>query len=332
LKRIGVLLLVMILAVTLGATGAFAAVSDTEDGDTCGPAIPAGRVYLIDNSADKIDANPAVVADPTGLDLRLHYYESDTEIRVFNEQQNVYVANLAYDGGTYTGYVDSHIIHQEPTLGEPGVPTPTPYADGMRGRGCIEFATPIIGIMITDAQLDASDSVVGLATVTYPTGRALRGLEMGSGRNYQDLVEVDGNTIKIDLQSVEVMDQIRVLTEPSQGVDIDIKPGSDPNCFNNDGKGAIPVAILGSASFDVTQIDPSTVSLEGLAVKMVGKANKLLAHLEDVNGDGFDDLVVQIQDQDGAFAPGSSTATVTGNLYDGTPFEGSDSICVVPEK
>jgi hypothetical protein len=113
-------------------------------------------------------------------------------------------------------------------------------------------------------------------------------------------------------------------------VTIDIKPGSDPNCFNNDGNGVIPVAILGSADFDVTLIDPSTIALEGLAIKAVGKASKLLAHIEDVNGDGFDDLVVQIQDEDGAFTNGSGTATVSGNLYDGTLFAGSDSICIVP--
>jgi hypothetical protein len=112
-------------------------------------------------------------------------------------------------------------------------------------------------------------------------------------------------------------------------VAIDIKPGSDPNCFNNDGHGAIPVAILGSAEFDVSKIDPSTVQLEGMAVKVVGKGDKLLAHIEDVNGDGVDDLVVQIQDLDGSFASGSGTAQVTG-MWDGIPFEGSDSICVVP--
>ncbi len=113
-------------------------------------------------------------------------------------------------------------------------------------------------------------------------------------------------------------------------VAIDIKPGSDPNCFNNDGHGAIPVAILGSAEFDVSQIDPGTVQMQGLAVKAVGKGDKLLAHIEDVNGDGYDDLVVQIQDQDGTFTSGSGTATVTGSLTDSTPFEGSDSICIVP--
>ena len=40
-------------------------------------------------------------------------------------------------------------------------------------------------------------------------------------------------------------------------VDIDIKPGSDPNCFNVNGNGVIPVAILGSANFDVTRVDDS---------------------------------------------------------------------------
>lgn len=222
-KKITAVLLVVAVALSLGATGAFAAVSSTEDGDTCGPTLPAGRVYLGDNSASVVDANPVIVTDPSGLDLTLHQYESDTEIRVFNEQENVSVTSLGIDGGTYTGYVDSHIIHQEPT--------PDDASDPMRGRGCISFATAIVGVITSDALLDASDSVVGLTTVTYPTGLALRGLEQGSGRGYQDVIEVDGNTIKVDLQSAEIMDQIRVLTEPESeplvtnlcaGQDIDI--------------------------------------------------------------------------------------------------------------
>ncbi len=34
---------------------------------------------------------------------------------------------------------------------------------------------------------------------------------------------------------------------------------------------------------------------------------------EDVNEDGFDDLVVQIEDNDGVFNPGDTTDTVTGS-------------------
>jgi len=113
-------------------------------------------------------------------------------------------------------------------------------------------------------------------------------------------------------------------------VEIDIKPGSDPNCFNNDGHGVIPVAILGSVDFDVNTIDTGSVMLEGLAVKAVGKSNKLLAHYEDVNGDGYNDLVVQIEDDDLVFEEGDTTATVSGSLNDGMPFQGSDTICIVP--
>lgn len=111
-------------------------------------------------------------------------------------------------------------------------------------------------------------------------------------------------------------------------VGIDIKPGSYPNCFNNDGHGVIPVAILGSETFDVGLVDPGTVNLDGLNVGVRGKSSKLLAHIEDVNSDGFDDLVVQIEDVDGVFAQGTGTATVAGDLIDGRHFEGSDEICI----
>lgn len=116
-------------------------------------------------------------------------------------------------------------------------------------------------------------------------------------------------------------------------VEIDIKPGSTDNCINNNGHGVIPVAILGSVDFDCTQIDPSNCTLSGLTLKVVGKANKILAHIEEVNNDGFDDLVLQFEDVDGVFQEGQTDATLIGNLYEeygGTPIEGSDVICIVP--
>lgn len=111
---------------------------------------------------------------------------------------------------------------------------------------------------------------------------------------------------------------------------IDIKPGSDPNCFNNNGQGVIPVAILGGIDFDVSNVNPETVRLEALPVKVVGKSNKLLVHYADGNADGYQDLIVQIEDTDMIFSTGDTVATLTGNLYDGRSFEGSDSVCIVP--
>lgn len=113
-------------------------------------------------------------------------------------------------------------------------------------------------------------------------------------------------------------------------VQIDIKPGSYPNAINNDGRGVIPVAVLGSADFEVSLILVDTVTLQGMSIKVVGKASKMLYHYEDVNGDGFDDLVLQIQDMDGAFQPGTVTATLSGELLCGTPIVGQDDITIVP--
>ncbi|MGH9923390.1 MAG: HYR domain-containing protein, partial [Nitrososphaerales archaeon] len=59
----------------------------------------------------------------------------------------------------------------------------------------------------------------------------------------------------------------QVVTVKPLPVQIDIKPGSDPNCFNSDGHGSIPVAIPGSATLDVNNVDPASVMLDGLGVK-----------------------------------------------------------------
>ncbi len=111
-------------------------------------------------------------------------------------------------------------------------------------------------------------------------------------------------------------------------IDIDIKPGSYPNCFNSDGHGVIPVAVLSTDDFDATQVDPATVSLDGQGVRVVGKGNTQ-AHIEDVNGDGLNDLMVQIEDLDGSYEPGDSIATLTGETFDGRSIQGTDSICIV---
>jgi len=58
-------------------------------------------------------------------------------------------------------------------------------------------------------------------------------------------------------------------------VAMDIKPQSCPNPLNTSNKGVLPVAILGTETFDVTTIDPATLELEGVA--------PLRWYLEDVS-------------------------------------------------
>jgi hypothetical protein len=111
-------------------------------------------------------------------------------------------------------------------------------------------------------------------------------------------------------------------------VDIDIQPGSDPNSINLGSQGVVPVAILGSADFDASTVDPLTIMLAGASVRLKGKSGNA-GSLEDANGDGYLDLVVQVYTSD--FAPGDGTAELTGETYDGLPIHGTDSVRIVPE-
>jgi hypothetical protein len=117
--------------------------------------------------------------------------------------------------------------------------------------------------------------------------------------------------------------------DSSIDIAIDIKPDSDPNCFNINGNGVIPVAILGSADFDVYDIDQSSLLFGGLSVRVRGNKGPL-CHIEDTNNDSFLDLVCQFEDDASNWIAGDTTATLTGNLSDGRAIEGTDYICVVP--
>jgi hypothetical protein len=63
---------------------------------------------------------------------------------------------------------------------------------------------------------------------------------------------------------------------------VNIKRGSDPNSINTCSGGATPVTIWGSASFDVSKIDPSQLTLASADVKTVGKSNRELCSIKDV--------------------------------------------------
>ena len=112
-------------------------------------------------------------------------------------------------------------------------------------------------------------------------------------------------------------------------VSIDIKPGSFPNSINLASNGVVPVAILGSATFDASPIDPLTVTMADAKVKLKGKGTPI-ASLEDVNSDGFLDMVVHVSTSTLVLNANDTEAIVEGATVGGDIFRGKDLVRIVP--
>lgn len=111
----------------------------------------------------------------------------------------------------------------------------------------------------------------------------------------------------------------------STKISIDIKLGSDPAPINPKSNGQIPVAILTTNIFDATTVDPSTVRFgaDGTEAAAVQSA------LEDVNGDGRTDMILQFNTQGTGIACGETSASLTGETESGQAIQGTDAIQTV---
>jgi hypothetical protein len=124
---------------------------------------------------------------------------------------------------------------------------------------------------------------------------------------------------------------------------IDIKPQSCPNPLNTKSKGVLPVAILGTSGFDVYDVDPVSILLEGVSplrwsyedvAAPVGPSGDV-CDCTDQGPDGFMDLTLKFKTQEIVAALGSVTdgeikvLTLTGMTQDSTVIEGQDCVVII---
>jgi len=127
-----------------------------------------------------------------------------------------------------------------------------------------------------------------------------------------------------------------------KNVVFDIHPTSCPNPINVKSKGVTPAAILGSEGFAVTEVDVSTLVLNGTVAPIRSSIEDVTAPVEDPEGcacttagpDGFPDLTLKFSTQALVATLGPVTegqeveVTIEGKLTDGTDFESSDCIVI----
>ncbi len=132
-------------------------------------------------------------------------------------------------------------------------------------------------------------------------------------------------------------------------VPVDIKPTSCPNPLNTNDRGVLPVAVLGTPTFDATQVDWSTVklagvpalrsSLEDVATPYVPFEGKVKCNeCTTLGADGYMDLTLKFDAQAivaaiGAVADNDCVVLkLKGKLLNGWPIVGEDVVLIKKKK
>ena len=77
----------------------------------------------------------------------------------------------------------------------------------------------------------------------------------------------------------------------------------------------IPVAILGSASLNVNDVNPRTLSLEAVSQNLVGKSDKSMCRQQDINADSHMDLICDVKTIGFRVQPGDIAVVISAGTY-----------------
>lgn len=155
-----------------------------------------------------------------------------------------------------------------------------------------------------------------------------------------------GAMLHLGPHAIEFLHGTRVQSEPGPPptitAELDIKPGECPNQFDPRSRGVVPMAVLGTSTLNVRDIDVGSVRLadsfepERTAIEDVARAfSTTPCECIATGTDGIEDLVLMFSSEDvaaalGNTAPGGATIlTMTGQLANGTPFEARDCLGIV---
>lgn len=220
------------------------------------------------------------------------------------------------------------------------------------GSLIVDFASPTTGVGVYFLDVEAAVSSIEVFDGPGGTGSSLGMVTLqDQGDDSQAFAGVAADGIKSAVIVMGASNDGVGLDDLQFGkfqVAFDIKPTSCPNPLNTKKKGVLPAAILGTENFDVTQIDLSTLQLEGGVVPIRWSLEDVATPFEPFIGkekckrdcnqdgpDGFTDLTLKFRAQEVITAVGDWPSgrfcvpvQITGNLLDGTPIVGEDVLFI----
>ena len=158
--------------------------------------------------------------------------------------------------------------------------------------------------------------------------------------------DFDGSNVTVELSNLTNPYGLALEFSREIEVGVDVKPTSCPNPLNVKSKGVLPVAITGSDTLDVNDINVSTITLEGVSPIRSNVEDVATPHEPFVDkdldrnncteegADGLDDLTLKFDSQAivvalGSVSDGDVVAVhLTGELNDGTPILGEDVVWI----
>jgi hypothetical protein len=333
--------------ISCAMTGSTAIVGASQGNQGCNSCpIPPGVAYLFDMSDPyhPVETCKLTASDPEG-----------------DDQFGISVAiagNMAVVGARYhdsDGLVDSGSAYlfnvtdiYNPILVRK-LTASDPEAYGYFGHSVAMTAdTAVVGAVWGDNEGLADCGSVYIFDVT--TGEQLGKLTASDGADYDQFgycVAIDGEIIvagaNLDDDSGSNSGSAYVFVREPEvlAVDADIKPGSCPNPLNVRSKGVLPVAVLGTADFDITTIDLASVRLAGVPPirssfeDVATPADGDECECTTAGPDGHIDLSLKFNTEDivkaiGEVADGKVLElTLMGELLDGTAIEGTDCIVII---
>jgi hypothetical protein len=324
----------------------------------CGMAQANAAITNVAVVGESTAAAPAIITPPS--DLLNGCIDAGGQVG-FDEAQGVLLgAPLYADDGVVIPagtVVDSHMIFLN-----------VPLSVGSAKQQAIwTFKKPIIAVMSDSGGLyeAASSALLGATATNYftspspttpgCTGAApfnARGLEASTQYvhsacpNTNDCYTVSDNQIDLNMWVASAAgDWVRVITQGALEVTIAIKDEGEHKrkCIENHKREQIRVTIFGNANVEVKQIDIASLGIEDLSVRIRDndgehgkghrkghdkhKGNKS-CKVKDTNHDGFYDMVCNFSGDASGISEGSTLLELTGQLKNGVPIEGSDTVCV----